>query len=194
LTWPEFGTLSGIAPNVTYTPELGYLGDDIFSYKSYDGQAESEVAQVDITVGVGGNGLEGWYYHGMDFNDLVLVRSDATVDFNWGGGAPAAGMNADNFSVRWTGQVLAQYDEVYTFYTVSDDGVRLWVNGQLLIDNWTDHAPTEDSATIMLSAGQKYDIVMEYYENAWGAVARLLWSSASTPKQVIPQGWLYHIE
>src|SRR6185295_16046578 len=87
--------------------------------------------------------------------------------------------------------VQAQVSETHTFYTVSDDGVRLWINGQLLIDNWSDHGPTENSGSIALTAGQKYALKMEYYENGGGATAKLLWSSASTPKQVIPQGQLH---
>jgi hypothetical protein len=64
------------------------------------------------------------------------------VDFNWGTGSPDPSIAADNFSARWTGQVQPVSTQAYTFYTVSDDGVRLWVNNQLVIDNWTDHAPT----------------------------------------------------
>jgi PA14 domain len=74
---------------------------------------------------------------------------------------------------------------------VSDDGVRLWVNGQQIINNWTNHAPTENSGTIALTAGQRYDIRMEFFENAGGATARLLWSSASVPKAVVPTARLF---
>ena len=58
-----------------------------------------------------------------------VTRIDPTVDFDWGTGSPAAAIGADTFSVRWTGQVQAPFSGTYTFYTVSDDGVRLWVNG-----------------------------------------------------------------
>ena len=57
----------------------------------------------------------------------------------------------------------AQRTQTYTFYTTSDDGVRLWVNNQLVVDNWTDHAATENSGAIALTAGQRYDIRMEFY-------------------------------
>ncbi len=143
------------------------------------------------TTSTPGTGLRGDYYDNMDFTSWKLTRTDATVDFDWGSGSPDASMGADTFSVRWMGQVKAQYTETYTFYTYSDDGVRLWVNGQQLVNNWTDHSPTENSGTIALTAGVKYDVVMEFYENGGGAIARLSWSSASTPKQVIPQAQLY---
>jgi hypothetical protein len=100
-------------------------------------------------------------------------------------------MGADTFSVCWTGQVQPLYSETYTFKTTSDDGVRLWVNGQQIIDNWTNHAPTDDTGTIALSAGVKYDITLEYYENGGGAVIQLYWSSASQAEEIIPQMQLY---
>ena len=138
-------------------------------------------------------GLEGDYFDNMDFTGYVLSRLDSTVNFNWGSGSPDPSIGADTFSVRWTGQVQPQYSQTYTFYTNSDDGVRLWVNGQLLIDNWTDHSPTENSGTIALTANQKYDIVLAYYENLGGAVAQLSWSSASQVKQIIPSNRLFPV-
>jgi hypothetical protein len=87
--------------------------------------------------------------------------------------------------------VEALFTETYTFYTQSDDGVRLWVNGQRLVNNWTNHRTIENSGAIALTAGQRYDIQMDFYENAGSATARLLWSSASTPKAVIPAARLF---
>jgi hypothetical protein len=138
-----------------------------------------------------GTGLKGQYYNNIDFTALKKTRTDATVDFNWGTGSPVAGMQSDTFSVRWTGDVQPQFTETYTFYTVTDDGVRLWVNGVLVIDKWIDQAATEWSGTISLTGGTRYAIQMDYYENGGDASARLLWSSPSQPKQVIPQTQLY---
>ena len=64
------------------------------------------------------------------------------LNFNRSQGSPATELGPDNFSVRWSGEVQPLYSQEYTFYTVSDDGVRLWVNGVKLIDNWSDHAAT----------------------------------------------------
>lgn len=139
-----------------------------------------------------GTGLTAEYFDNMDFTGTKLTRVDATVDFDWQGGAPDASMGADQFSVRWTGKVEPRYSETYTFHTVSDDGVRLWVNGQLLIDNWTDHAPTENTGQISLEAGQKYELRMDFFENAGGAVAQLRWSSPSQSKELIPASRLWH--
>ncbi len=122
----------------------------------------------------------------------LLTRVDPTIDFDLGTGSPAAGtVPVDFYSVRWTGQVKAVYSETYTFYTNADDGIRLWVNGVQLVNNWADQAPTEKSGAIALVAGQKYDIVVEYYEKDGGALTQLKWSSASTPKTIVPQTQLY---
>ncbi|MEH2008987.1 Calx-beta domain-containing protein, partial [Nostoc sp.] len=75
--------------------------------------------------------------------------------------------------------------------TTSDDGVRLSVNGQQIINQFNDHSATEYSGSIALVAGQKYDIKLEYYENTYSAVSQLSWSSASQPKEIIPQSQLY---
>jgi murein DD-endopeptidase MepM/ murein hydrolase activator NlpD/lipopolysaccharide export system protein LptA len=138
-----------------------------------------------------GTGLKGEYYDNQDFTNFKLARTDSTVNFDWGGGSPDGSMGADQFSVRWTGFVQPRYSESYTFYTASDDGIRLWVNGQLLVDNWTDHGYTENNGTIVLSAGQLYDIRVDYYENGGGAIAKLSWTSASQAREIIPPTQLY---
>ncbi len=141
-----------------------------------------------------GTGLQGAYYSNQlkTFNGpATLVRIDTNINFNWGNGAPAAGITVDDFTVRWTGSVQPQFNEAYTFYTTTDDGVRLWVNGQLIVDEWIDQAPTTFQGTIPLKAQQLYNIRMEYYENGGGAVAQLAWSSPSTAQAIIPQTQLY---
>ncbi len=141
-----------------------------------------------------GTGLLGAYYSNqlMTFtNPPTLVRTDATVNFDWGSGSPDSSISVDHFTVRWTGSVQAQFNEPYTFYTSTDDGVRLWVDGQLIIDKWVDQGPTEWSGLINLVGGQKYSMTMQYYENGGGAVAELSWSSPSTAKTIISQNQLY---
>ncbi len=138
-----------------------------------------------------GTGLRGEYFTGITLASKVLTRTDANVDFSWASAAPDAALPADNFSVRWTGQVSPRFSGSTTFYTESDDGVRLWINGQLLIDNWTAHGTTENSGSVTLTAGQKYDLKLEYFEATGGATARLLWSSTCETKQAIPKSQLY---
>ena len=141
-------------------------------------------------------GLTGQYFNdpgnGTHFGTLILTRVDSTVNFDWASDSPAAGVGADNFSVRWTGRVEAPVTGSYYFSTLSDDGIRLWVNGQLVIDNWTDHAATTNtSALISLTAGVRYTITLEFYENWGAAVANLQWTYPGQATQVIPQSRLF---
>jgi hypothetical protein len=103
----------------------------------------------------------------------TLVRTDAVVNFSWATGSPDPLISTDNFVVRWTGSVQPQFNENYTFYITSDDGERLWVNNQLLINQWTDHGAAESSGTVTLKAQQLYNIRMEYYEHGGNASAVL---------------------
>ncbi len=113
-----------------------------------------------------GNGLKAEYFNNMTLSGTPsLNRTDATVNFDWGNGNPGAPIGNDTFSVKWSGQIQPLYTEDYTFTTRSDDGIRLWINGVRIINNWTDHAATNDVGSISLTAGVKYDIVLEYYEN-----------------------------
>jgi len=121
-----------------------------------------------------------------------LQRTDAAVSFTWVGNRPDAALPADRFSVRWDGQLAAPSSEAYTFYLYSDDGARLWVNNRLVIDRWQPpFEPQNRSAPVELKAGAKVDIRVEYYDAEGDALIHLLWSSASTPRQIIPRRHLY---
>jgi hypothetical protein len=122
----------------------------------------------------------------------AIERIDPAVDFNWAGNSPAEALPASGFSARWSGQLAAPSSEAYTLYLLSDGGARLWVNNQLAIDHsQPPFQPQTQSAPIELKADAKADIRVEYYNAGGKASIRLLWSSASTPKQVIPQRYLY---
>ena len=115
------------------------------------------------------------------------------MNFNWGSGSPSANVTRDNFSIRWTGQVLAPVTGSYQFKTKSNDGARLTVNGQLIINNWTDHSSTstKTSASVPLVGGTKYTITLEYYEHTGNAQSVLQWSYPGKSTQVIPQSQLF---
>ena len=144
-----------------------------------------------VTLPTPATGLSASYFDNLDFTGATLGRTDPRIDFDFGAGAPSANLGSDQFAVRWSGRVLADRTESYTFYTQTDDGVRLWVNGVQLVNDWTDHGIVENRGTIALIAGRKYDLLMEYYDNAGSGLARLLWSSAGTPKSVIPADHLF---
>ncbi len=146
-----------------------------------------------------GTGLRGDYY---DFSGstppnfagisaLVVSRVDPTVDFSTNsGGWPPGGMATDYFAVRWSGQIRAPYTGSYTFYVNSNNGERLWVNGTLLVDNWTDHGTQEDSGSITLTACTVYTIMLEFYQASGSATAQLSWSQTNIAKQIIPKQYL----
>lgn len=136
-------------------------------------------------------GLSAQYFDNMDFTAPRVTRIDPTVDFDWGSGSPDSSMAPETFSVRWSGFITPRYSQAYTLYTTSDDGVRVTFDGAVLINNFTDHGPTENQGTTaVLTAGQAYPIQIDYYENWGGAVARLSWSSAGQQKEVVPSSQL----
>jgi hypothetical protein len=141
-----------------------------------------------------GTGLTGDYYSGQlktFTNPPTLVRIDPVINFDWSGAPPDISINPTNFTVMWSGEVQPQFNETYTFYTTTENGVRLWVNGALLIDQWFDQPATEWGGTMTLAAGQNVPITMEYYQNNGNASASLAWSSPSTPQNIIPQSQLF---
>lgn len=145
-------------------------------------------------------GLLGEYFNQRDNNVTAIpanwvvtaTRVDSSVGFDWGSGAPGpSGIGVDNFSVRWTGFVTPPASGDYTFYGRADDGVRIWIGGNLVVNAWKDQGPTEyASSPIALTQGTPVSVKMEYFEHGGGAVAQLKWSSASIAKSVIPETYL----
>lgn len=144
-------------------------------------------------------GLRGDYYEGTKFEILRYTRIDPVIKISWTDrstlpeGVSQSTFPATNCSVRWSGQVRPRYAETYTFRTISDDGVRLWVGGRLIIDNWTLHPPTADVGQIKLDAGRWYPIVLEFYQGPVSAQIELYWSSMSQRQEIIPQECLYSV-
>ena len=150
---------------------------------------------VDSTKGA--EGLLGQYYHSSGggpptnaWETLVMERLDPVVNFNWGANSPDPSMNADNFAVRWTGELEVITSGSYTFYTQTDDGIRLWVNNELIIDAWAE-GNTSDNGSIELMGRQRYDIKLEFYENGGDARCELNWSGPGFIREVIPSRYLW---
>ncbi len=141
----------------------------------------------------GGTGITGTYFNNANLTSPVLTRVDPVIDFNWGSGSPAAGISAETYSVRWEGEILPEFSQNYTFRTTTDDGVRLWVNDQQIINQWVNQGATPHTGTINLTANNKVNIRMEYYEATGAASAKLEWRSSSQPWEVIPQNLLFPI-
>jgi hypothetical protein len=188
------GTVIGAGQTVTETVVFPPTADGVFTDAWTIGSTDGGGATNVTFAGKAGSGtgLRGDYFKSQDLSGpVVLSRVDPQIDFDWGGAAPDPSLPSTNFSVRWTGQIEAVYTELYTFTTTADDGIRLWVNGTLLVDDWVPQPPTTKTGTINLIAGQKYDIKVEYFQAAGGDVCKLQWSSPSTPIQFVPSFWLF---
>jgi GH43 family beta-xylosidase len=130
------------------------------------------------------HGLRAEYF--ATYIDPVLTRVDPGLDFVWGNGAPDPALPPDRWSIRWTGALVAPETGTYSVITETDDGVRVWIDDALVIDDWTPHYVTRNEATVELAAGVPTPIRIDYFEIDIEASARLLWSSDDIPEQVIP--------
>jgi beta-glucosidase len=129
-------------------------------------------------------GLKGEYFSNRDFSGApVLTRIDRRIRFEWGESAPAAGMPEDDFSVRWTGKIRVDSDGDYEFFVQGDDGYRLTVDNQRVLDEWRDQGATLKQAKVRLHAGQLADIKLEYYERSGNAEISLGWRKTSDPRE-----------
>ena len=142
-----------------------------------------------------GKGLTGRYYNGENFETKIAERIDSIVDFNWGSGTPMEDMDAAGFTVRWKGRIIPPFTGHYTFYATCN-GVRLWVNDQLIIDKLQGQRnPTTYTGKIYsLTGGKKYTITLEYLKKTGDAQCTLEWASAFLPREVVPQSQLYAVE
>jgi uncharacterized protein (DUF1800 family) len=134
-------------------------------------------------------GLVGEYFNNTNLTaPSAATRIDASIDFAYDGvKPPVGGVAADQFSVRWTGEIEAPTTGAVTFSVVSDDGVRLWINNQNVIDNWGFHSPTTDTAApVQMVAGQRYPIRLEYFQGAASGEIRLRWAYAGVTAALVP--------
>jgi hypothetical protein len=178
---PTHGTLSGTAPEVTYTPDAGYTGADSFTFTVSDGEFTSDPATISIDVqplGCAVGSFQADYFAGLDLSGTpVASRCEAAIDHAWGSDGPTElGLGVDQFAVRWTGAFAFEAGS-YTFSATADDGVRLWLDNTLVLDGWVDQAPTTYSDTIAVEAGL-HTVVVEYYERWGGASIQVGWQAA----------------
>ena len=180
----QLGIYSG-SPNFTVSPLEGikekaaslgikteYLkGSDIGSglLSPIEPQYFTEVEET------GKTGMKGEYYNNMQLaGEPAFIRIDSMIDFSFGTFSPAPGIPDDRFSVRWSGKIIPP-ETVRQLGVTNDDGVRLYLNGKLIIDDWHDHGEKANKADVVLEAGKEYEIVLEYYDNAFNADAKLTW-------------------
>lgn len=200
-------SLSSSRIDFRFRPDAGRDTNASFDYVVVDPHSSSvnstaSTATIPITAvndapvlqtlsGSTGVGLAATYYiNSWDLTGATYRRIDSTINFSNNFSVP--GLNVENFSARWTGKVKSPITGNVTFSTSTDDGVRLWVNNSLIIDNWTLHGETVDTAAPMsLMANELYDIRMEFYERGGGEVAKLRWAYSGQATQIIPQANLF---
>lgn len=135
-------------------------------------------------------GLEGRYYDRGDFTKRELVRIDGRVRFDWGRRAPSRGMGRDHFSVRWRGAVTPPRTGTYTFYTRTNGGARLWVDGKRIVNRGTARGTREWSGRVRLRGGQRHTIRLDYVKRTGLSQASLAWRGPRLGKQIVPSSRL----
>jgi hypothetical protein len=141
-----------------------------------------------------GIGLVGQYWNSLNNFDSppTLTRTDAVVNLEENASLPSQITGKNEFTVRWSGTIQAQYNEPYTLTTVASGGVRLWLNDRLLIDDWLPHSlPATNSGTSKLRPQQLYNVRLEYFPNSDKPGIKLFWNSPSLGQNLIPQSQLH---
>ncbi len=122
--------------------------------------------------------FRGCYYQGKNFDNRKVVRDDPAIDFDWSGDAPSLSIHSDVYSVRWQGQFTFE-SAVYQFHVIADDGVRVYLDGNLVLDKWVDQPATEFDVVRTLSEGL-HTVKVEYYNDGGQAVAKVYWMKEET--------------
>ncbi|HXJ58843.1 MAG TPA: PA14 domain-containing protein [Verrucomicrobiae bacterium] len=162
-------------------------GVNVLMARVTDDLGRTAVSQAAIIV----NGLVGEYFNNTNLAGTAVSRRDPAIDFDWNAGQPIAGVGADRFSIKWTGQLVPRYSENYTFFATADDGVRLWIDGRRMVNEWRAQAETTFSETIALQAGQAYSIQFNYYDNTANASTKLEWESPSQGRETLSASQLF---
>ncbi len=145
--------IAGSGVEVNFRPVIGKI-NEAFAFTGYEG------------------GLKGEYFANKTLSGTpTLVRKDAGIDFNWHV-APGKGLAQTDFSVRWTGSFRAKSDGAYVFAARTDDGVRVYVDGKLMLDRWIDRGAATDTFQLNLKKGQSYALKVEYYQGMGDAIAQ----------------------
>lgn len=185
------------------------IGSDYYLYHSDEGQhgglhrwkinnlasIREQITSISANTASETRGLMAQYYDGSDLNNFNVktTRTDPAINFNWQNAVPSGTTvpNPSDFSVRWEGFLQSAFSENYTFSLSAYDGVRLWVDGKLLIDNWGNTTTNTFTGSTTLEADKRYAVRLEYANKTTESGLSLSWSSARQPKEIIPSSRLY---
>lgn len=190
---------TGLPPSLAIHPQTGIISGTPSRYDPPSGAATITVVDSAMQTASatfawyvtgtenGLGGLRAEYFSGADLTGApALRRVDPQIAFEWQGGSPGAGLPADDFSARWSGEILPLFSEPTTFIASADDGMRLWIDGRLVIDQWQRGSSGTREATVPLIANRPTSLRVEYFEGGGWASARLAWTSASLGWQTVP--------
>lgn len=177
--------------SVEYEWQVRYK-DAAGAWSEYSDATRFTTIAEQTAEGTGLKGSYGSYNSKKGIGTVLTTRIDPVVDFDWKIGKAAPKTPANNFYAKWEGSVLPDTSELYRFRIVADGGVRLSINGHVVIDDWDDTKfPIYRSGVAQLEAGVKANIVLEYYDTAGKASVKLRWVTATKPLEVIPQAKLF---
>jgi autotransporter-associated beta strand protein len=182
-------TIPSLAGSGTVNLGSGNLTVGGSASTTFSGVLQGSPSEVYVAGSTSQPGLWGYYYatNNPDFVGTPVMRLDSTVNFSDLTTQQPAGIHGTNFSVRWVGQLLTTSSAgTYTFTTTSDDGSRVWVNGQLVVNNWAYQGPIARSGTITLAANTYYDIRVEYEQGVGGGSCVVAWTPPGGSSVAIP--------
>lgn len=182
--------LIDLRPGTNYTWQVRYR-DNHGNWSAYSIPSEF-ITEFARPPGTGIDGGYSKYNAKTEAATLVATRRDAAIDFDWEMGRPHPELSPNNFKVQWEGRIIPKYSEQYRFQIRADSGVRLRVNGQLIINDWVvTPFPVYRSGRVNLEAGVPVPIRLEFFDTKKDASVTLKWSSFSQPLEVVPQSSLY---
>lgn len=137
------------------------------------------------------HGLHAQYYQGQELRGASVDRIDPTINFQWSAGHAPIPAAKDVYSVRWTGTMTPKFSERYTLHARYDDGLRIWIGGARILDDWNGrYSVAERRVEVDLSAGRPTPVKIEYFNGGDRGVAQIWWSSASQPEEILPESSL----
>ena len=163
------------------------LGDDILIAPTItdSNKEDPSVPSAWLKTPDGQKGLKAEYFNNYNLNgEPVLTQTVPNIDFNWGTGSPANGINSDNFSIRFTGTITIG-DEDVQLQTYSDDGARIYINDELFVNSWKDQSATTKTSESVLKAGETYNVRYEYYEKSDKALCRMQYVTQGEKEETI---------
>jgi parallel beta-helix repeat protein len=146
---------------------------------------------TDFQANAIGNGLNAEYFSSINFTGPSLKKLVPNINFDFGATAPIPGIDANIFSIRFTGEISAAKSGTYTFFVTGTDGSRLSINNKIVLEDYSDHLPRMVSGSLVLRAGQRVPLKLEYYKNTGTGSLRLEWSGPGLDRQVVPTARLF---